>query len=600
MFIIAQSLRALILATIAHLNKSSMYKYTLYIVVGLGFNFFSFSQAEKNNLADGVTINQNQVTEKEKKFIRLYFEAEKYKLLEDYRQAIDNYQKCISILPNEPSPYFQIGRIQFYFLQAVDDAKESIKQAISLDKKNKWYYYELLSIYRLENDLIKQRDLYEELIDIQPENKNYYLATIQILRELKEFKKAEKFIKKTEKKYGPSTDLLLELKDIYLLQNNFQEAEKIGKKLIQRSPNYYNTLAQIYMHFSDYENAIIAYQELLKVYPDHEIGLIALYKIYVNKKDLYNQEEYLFKIAKNTSIKIDTKKEIFYNLIVNNNFNEYPRFKIIVEEIIKLNPQEPLFNLILGDIYTKEEDYKKAKKYYNLSLHSGLIKDDYVYTKLIEIYWLEKKISQVLATSELALERFPFNPMFYYYKSLALYSDKKYQLCIETLLIGKEYIYDNDLLVSDFYSMIGDNYHKLKEHKSSDEAYLTSLKYNPDNIFVLNNYSYYLSNREENLLLAKEMITRCVDLTKTNPNSSYLDTYAWVLYKLKEYKLAKNQIEKALLLRVDNAIIYEHYGDILYQLGLLKEAVLEWKKAYHLDNNNIDLKKKINNYRNNE
>ena len=148
--------------------------------------------------------------------------------------------------------------------------------------------------------------------------------------------------------------------------------------------------------------------------------------------------------------------------------------------------------------------------------------------------------------------------------------------------------------------MIGDNYHKLKEHKSSDEAYLTSLKYNPDNIFVLNNYSYYLSNREENLLLAKEMITRCVDLTKTNPNSSYLDTYAWVLYKLKEYKLAKNQIEKALLLRVDNAIIYEHYGDILYQLGLLKEAVLEWKKAYHLDNNNIDLKKKINNYRNNE
>ena len=117
---------------------------------------------------------------------------------------------------------------------------------------------------------------------------------------------------------------------------------------------------------------------------------------------------------------------------------------------------------------------------------------------------------------------------------------------------------------------------------------------------MLNNYSYYLSNREEKLLLAKEMITKCIDLTKTNPNSSYLDTHAWVLYKLKEYKSAKDQIEKALSLSNDNAIIHEHYGDILHQLGLLEEALLEWNKAYDLDKNNIDLKEKINNYRENE
>ncbi|MEJ7661050.1 MAG: tetratricopeptide repeat protein [Hymenobacter sp.] len=81
---------------------------------------------------------------------------------------------------------------------------------------------------------------------------------------------------------------------------------------------------------------------------------------------------------------------------------------------------------------------------------------------------------------------------------------------------------------------------------------------------ALNNYSYFLALRGEKLDKAKQMAGKVV---KQFPdNDTYLDTYAWVLYKLKDYAGAKAALEKALQTTKDAAVI-EHYGDVLYQLG---------------------------------
>ena len=61
-------------------------------------------------------------------------------------------------------------------------------------------------------------------------------------------------------------------------------------------------------------------------------------------------------------------------------------------------------------------------------------------------------------------------------------------------------------------------------------------------------------------------------------NDTYLDTYAWVLYKQKDYAEAKTVLEKALQTSKDGSII-EHYGDVLFQLGEKDKAVVEWQRA---------------------
>ena len=89
------------------------------------------------------------------------------------------------------------------------------------------------------------------------------------------------------------------------------------------------------------------------------------------------------------------------------------------------------------------------------------------------------------------------------------------------------------------------------------------------------------------------MIIKCLNLTIEDPNPSFLDTYAWILYKLGEHDLAKIEIEKALELEPESAVIFDHYGDILYALGFLDQARKKWERAYHLDKENLKIKKKL-------
>lgn len=84
------------------------------------------------------------------------------------------------------------------------------------------------------------------------------------------------------------------------------------------------------------------------------------------------------------------------------------------------------------------------------------------------------------------------------------------------------------------------------------------------------------------------------DVVRRNPdNATYLDTYAWVLYQLKEYDEAKRILEKVIQSNNANAVHYDHYGNVLYRLGNVNEAVENWQKAKKLDENIDNIDKKI-------
>ena len=566
--------------------KDRMKNINIYIYIVFGS--FLISNAQQQELI-------NKIDKNEKQYLQFYFDAEKYKILEDYEQSLMLYEKCTALNPEESSAYNEIAKLYFYFKEW-DNAEYYIKRAIDLDSQNKWYYYLLLDIYIMQNKLEEQLDVYSNLIKVEPENPIYYFQKIQVLRDLNLHKRAIKFIKKTESQLGESNDLSIELKNIFLDQNNFEKAEKTILNLLKKRPNdqrFLSELASVYLHFSKYEKAISAYNNLLAIDKNNPTAIIALYKIYANKKDILNQEIYLLKIVDNPTINIETKKDIFYQLLIDNNISAHTSFQLIVEKAIELYPDEPIFNLILADIYGKDEQYDRAIPYYNRSLNSGLIKDEYVYTKLIEIYFFKKEFDLALNSINLAIDRYPYNARLYYYKGLTHFNKKEYSATIESLLMGQEFIIDDPLFKSEVFSLIGDSYHKLENHFQSDDAYNTALIYNEKNVYVLNNYSYYLALRGENLNIAKDMIVKCNELTADNPNASFLDTYAWVLYKLEEYSLAKIQIMKAIDLQKNSATLFDHYGDILEKLGLINDALVQWKKSLSINPDDFLVKDKI-------
>ena len=108
--------------------------------------------------------------------------------------------------------------------------------------------------------------------------------------------------------------------------------------------------------------------------------------------------------------------------------------------------------------------------------------------------------------------------------------------------------------------------------------YTEFLRYDPDNAMVLNNYAYFLSLEERDLEKALAMASRATALTDNNP--TYLDTHAWVLFKLGRVDEARKIMQQAVALDAqESAALLVHYGDILKALGENFMAEIYWRKA---------------------
>jgi Tfp pilus assembly protein PilF len=150
---------------------------------------------------------------------------------------------------------------------------------------------------------------------------------------------------------------------------------------------------------------------------------------------------------------------------------------------------------------------------------------------------------------------------------------------------------DNPALKAQIYSNMGDTYHSLSKDMESDSAYEKSLKLDPENAYVLNNYSYYLSVRKANLERAKQMSAYA---NKLDPdNDSFMDTYAWILFQLGEFPEAKTFQDRAVLKNPKNPTLLEHYGDILIKLGEKEKAVEYWRRAKEAGSDSHTIETKI-------
>ena len=108
----------------------------------------------------------------------------------------------------------------------------------------------------------------------------------------------------------------------------------------------------------------------------------------------------------------------------------------------------------------------------------------------------------------------------------------------------------------------------------------------------MNNYAYFLSLCGKDLDKAESMAAKAV---YANPNNAtFIDTYAWVFFKKKNYDMALLYIKSAIS-NADSpsADIYEHYGDILYMTGNHDEAVVQWEKALELEPTKELLQRKV-------
>jgi tetratricopeptide (TPR) repeat protein len=224
-------------------------------------------------------------------------------------------------------------------------------------------------------------------------------------------------------------------------------------------------------------------------------------------------------------------------------------------------------------------------------------KNEQSWLRLIQLHIGAKNYNQLLVETGRAIKNLPKIPTWYFYRGITQFQLADYRGALATYkealpLISAE----QAALKSDFYSQIADIYFKLEIKDSAFVNYENALAANPKNMMVMNNYAYYLSLEKAELKKAELMSAKTVELEPKN--STYLDTYAWILYQEGNYSLAKFYIEKA----VDNlpkgdesGVVLEHYGDILWMTKNDEKALLMWQKSFDAGNKSNEVKLKIEN-----
>jgi tetratricopeptide (TPR) repeat protein len=129
-------------------------------------------------------------------------------------------------------------------------------------------------------------------------------------------------------------------------------------------------------------------------------------------------------------------------------------------------------------------------------------------------------------------------------------------------------------MLSNLYADMGD-VDKATEHLEP------LLKKKPDNPTYNNDLGYIWAEHDKNLDEAEKMIKKALDAEPDN--SAYLDSMAWVLFKKKDFKKAKEHMQKAIQdPRTQDMVLYDHLGDIHWALDEKADAISAWKKAVDL------------------
>ncbi len=526
---------------------------------------------------------------------QLFFQGLKEKVTDNLPKAAETFKRVIQIDPNNDASIYELANIKKR-LNNYTEAQSLLEKDVIINPENEWYWLALANCYENGNDFVKLEKVFGELIRLNPDKPEYYLNKANAYFFDGKYQEALDVYAQLEQLTGITEDLLISRQKIYLRQGKIDLAAKQLEDRIAENPHqpkYYLFLFEIYKTNNSIDNAIKTLQNGIKSNPGSGLLHLELAEIYRNRKEENNSYNELLLAFADPEIELDQKVGIIAGYLpkqpdVVNKSNALQLSKILVD----VHPNEAKAYEVYGNMLLQNGKVTEAKTMYrkSYSLNNQVYE---VQEQLVRIELSENNFDASITDGENSLSFFPNQAWMNYLVGVAWLQKNNYNKALQYLQNATALSADDKELLSQSYSALGDCYNSLKDNRNSDLSYEKSLSYNPDNGYTLNNYAYYLSQRGVMLDKAARLSKHANDL---QPDiASFQDTYAWILFKKKEYSDAKIWLEKALNNNKNKSnVLVEHYGDVMYYLGDTEKAVESWKKAKISGNNSPVLEKKIN------
>jgi tetratricopeptide (TPR) repeat protein len=532
----------------------------------------------------------------ENEFARKYISACTARMKGNVNEALKLFNECLNLNPGSNAVKYELAMVN-KLLGVNDKALSFAKECAAAEPKNEWYQLMLADCYRTLKQYNNSVKVQENLVKNFPENTEFKENLAIEYTYIGQYDKAYNLYNDLEKQFGLNEQLSINKIKLLQQEGKTAEIEKEINKLIQSDPHnsrYLTYLADHYESLKQTEKAREIYGRILEIDPGNPTVHLALSDYYKLKGDEKTSFEELKLAFSNPDLDVITKYnigEIYYTTSKKYLSNMFQRQgKELVSIMLKVHPSSPEANALYADYLILDSNYVEAAKFYRTA--SVKDKSDYkTWEKSLECQSMLGQFELLEQYSFEAMELFPSQPMTYYYNGMANLQLRNYKKATESLRDGLEYIVEDKVMMSSFYSFLGDAYFYMREYEKSDKAFDDALKINADNYYVLNNYAFYLSLRKEQLEKAEKLSKKSIELKPTEAN--YMDTYGWILYQEAKYTQAEEWLKKAVDLRPKKFTILEHYGDCLYKLNKVNDAINYWEQALQNGGDKERLSQKI-------
>ena len=498
--------------------------------------------------------------------------------------AFDLLRHCVEIDSTKSEAYFYLA--QYYgALKQKEHAVACIEKALALEPTNSTYQETLANTYINMRQYDKAATVLEDLYNKHHDRDDVLGVLVQLYEEQHDYEAAIQTLTKLETIEGKSERLSYAKSNFYTQLGDKKAAIAEMKKLADQypnDPNYRGLYANTLFVNGQKEKALEIYDDILKSEPENRNALMALLAY---EKDEGDPE------------KADALTE---KVLLSKNITSQDRVLLMRQEIGQSEQEGGdstrvlyLFRKMLdqpqmdADVAILCATYMNLKKMPNDTI-SGVLEqvlkvapdNAAARLQLVSYAWQANDMKRIISLCQDARQYNPDEMAFYYYQGIAYYREEQLDQALNSFQNGIGVINqqsDPDI-VSDFYAVMGDILHQKGKDKEAYAAYDSCLVWKDDNYGCLNNYAYYLSEKGVQLDKAEQMSYRAI---KAEPkNATFLDTYAWILFKQERYSEAKIYIDQTLQCDSDtSAVLLEHAGDIYYFAGDKEKALDFWKQA---------------------
>ncbi len=557
-------------------------KIFVYIFFYLVSCAFAFAQNKDSIKTD---LTQAGQEDNRRKFDYFFYEAMNAKSLGKYDAVYDYLKYCMAIDSANANVLYELGNY-YNSIDSKSKALDYYRKAVSYAGDNYSYnmaYASLCLEFKQYSDAIDQ---FEKLVQEDPDDTELYVYLSESYRMDGDLPNAVATLDKLEQIVGLNEKISLQKYQLYTMMKQEKKAFAEIQKYIDKYPReirYQILLGDLYLQAGRTHDAFIVYSKAKAIDPEDPYLISSMAQYYEQTNNKAAAENELQTALISPKMDIDTKLAILAQYVgtLQQTKKDTKDANALFDTLMIQHPQEPKLNLMYGNLLMIQNKKDDARFQYQLFAEANPTNP---------VGW-EQMLSTVFPDSldmtiDVCKKAISYNtdqPQFYFYLGVSEYMKEDYSNALAALQKGVVYVDENNKsLLSDFYGQIGDLYYHLEKTDSAFIFYDKALSYNPNNLGVLNNYSYFLSVAKKDLNKAEKMSSITVKAEPSNP--TYLDTYGWILFEQGAYVIAKIYIENAIKYSEEkkeeiSEEVLEHYGDVLYKTDEPEKALEYWIKA---------------------